>query len=74
MQLKVKKAELAIGDETNVRETCANEDCGKVEVAYGDYRACATCKLVYYCSKECQVSVWRSHKKQRKRDVAPQSA
>ncbi len=30
---KVKKAVLTIGDETDVRETCANEDCGKVRSA-----------------------------------------
>ena len=71
---KVKKAVLAIGDETDMRETCANEDCGKIETAYGQYSACAACKLVYYCSKECQVSAWRSHKKQCKRDVASRVA
>jgi ankyrin repeat protein len=67
---KVKDLVLAIGDDTDVRETCANEDCAKVEAAYGDYSACASCKLVYYCSKECQVSAWRSHKKQCKKDAA----
>ncbi len=73
-QTKVKKAVLAIGDETDVRETCAHEDCGKVETAYGQYSACAACKLVYDCSKECQVSAWRSNKKQCKRDVAARVA
>ena len=74
LQTKSMKAVLAIGDETDVREACDNGGCRKVEVAYGEYSACASCKLVFYCSKECQVSAWRSHKKACKRDAAAKVA
>ena len=70
MKTKLKKAVLAIDDEWDLRETCANESCAKMESGYGEYSACAACKLVYYSSKECQVSAWRSHKKQCKKDAA----
>jgi hypothetical protein len=38
--------------------------CGKIETL-GDAKLmkCQRCKLIYYCSKECQVANWKSHKK-----------
>jgi hypothetical protein len=36
---------------------CAN--CGNTT---GPLSACSQCKQVFYCSKECQKSDWKSHK------------
>lgn len=34
--------------------------CGESSV--GKLRVCAACKVVYYCSRECQVASWKGHK------------
>ena len=31
---------------------------------------CSVCRLVYYCSKECQKQDWKAHKQCCKREVA----
>ena len=41
--------------------TCAN--CGKGEESTGDLKACTACKLVKYCSRECQIAHRPLHKK-----------
>ena len=40
------------------RRRCANCD----QTFDRALRACARCKVVYYCSRECQRADWRSHK------------
>jgi len=47
--------------------TCAN--CGKGEEASIDLKACAACKLVKYCSRDCQIAHRPQHKKECKRRV-----
>jgi hypothetical protein len=40
-----------------VRECCANPDCGG-----SGMKCCAVCKETRYCGKECQVAHWRVHR------------
>ena len=48
--------------------TCAN--CGKGEEASIKLKACAACKLVKYCSRDCQSAHRSQHKKDCKRRAA----
>jgi len=42
---------------------CSSTSCIKVESQLGEYKTCAKCKAVFYCSKECQAFHWKlSHK------------
>jgi hypothetical protein len=64
LQTRPKKTvSLAICDLGDIRQTCANVECGQVETSYAEYSCCGECKVVFYCSKECQVAAWRSHRK-----------
>jgi hypothetical protein len=47
----------------NVVEGCSN--CGKTDTQMDGalLMKCKRCKLTYYCSKECQVADWKSHKR-----------
>ena len=38
--------------------------CNKPEPVGVKFKACAKCKEVVYCSRECQVAHWKEHKKQ----------
>ena len=38
---------------------CANTVCRKAGA-----QRCGRCKLIYYCSKECQAVDWKRHKHQ----------
>lgn len=40
---------------------CSHELC-KRDYKNGDLKLCSACKLVYYCSKKCQISDWWFHK------------
>ena len=46
-------------------DICAN--CGKGEEASIDLKTCTACKMVKYCSRECQISHRPQHKKECKR-------
>ena len=48
--------------------TCAN--CGKGEESSGELKACMACKLVKYCSRDCQ----KAHRSQHKRECRKRSA
>jgi len=37
--------------------------CGKVEEKMGQWKKCAKCGVVRYCSRECQRKDWKSHRK-----------
>ena len=37
--------------------------CQRVEVEDELFSKCSRCKMVYYCSRECQNTHWKSHKK-----------
>ena len=49
----------------NVSDICAN--CGKGEDSSGSLKACAACKLVKYCNRECQTAHRPQHKKECKK-------
>ena len=49
----------------NNTSTCAN--CGKGEEASINLKACAACKLVKYCSRDCQAAHRPQHKKECKK-------
>ena len=53
---------------TTTTTTCAN--CGKGEESTCDLRACAACKLVKYCNRECQIAHRPLHKKACKKRAA----
>ncbi|KAJ7135142.1 hypothetical protein C8R46DRAFT_1362262 [Mycena filopes] len=46
-------------DADGVPAQCEYTECRKAETIV---RACASCRQVYYCSKECQTLGWKSHK------------
>ena len=56
------------GEEENASPTCAN--CGKGEESSDSLKACAACKLVKYCSRECQIAHRPQHKKECKKRAA----
>lgn len=38
--------------------------CSKQESACGDFKRCNRCKQIVYCSRKCQTSHWKKHKKE----------
>ena len=40
------------------RIVCDNKDCDNK----GPTKNCSRCKLVYYCSRDCQKKDWKTHK------------
>jgi len=50
---------------SEISSVCAN--CGKDEEAGINLKTCTACKLVKYCSRECQIAHRPQHKKQCKR-------
>jgi len=52
-------------DEVSV---CAN--CGKGEEESGKLKSCTACKLVKYCSRECQIAHRPQHKRECRRRAA----
>src|SRR5210317_10959 len=55
--------------ETNdIVTLCAN--CGKGEECAGDLKACAACKMVKYCNRDCQIAHRPQHKKACKKRAA----
>lgn len=50
--------DLAIDEDSLAR--CGNSDCHKLQLNKGDFKKCARCKTVSYCSAECQKAHWKS--------------
>ena len=45
---------------------CSNPACYKINFTnFGEnrYKKCSRCQLAYYCTKECQLTHWKKHKK-----------
>jgi len=52
-------------------DICANcANCGKGEESSNSLKTCTACKLVKYCSRDCQVAHWPQHKKECKKKAA----
>lgn len=44
--------------------TCGSLSCTKKENEIGEFKRCGRCKLMWYCSRDCQVKSWKEgHKK-----------
>mmetsp|Transcript_14133 Transcript_14133/g.20879 ORF Transcript_14133/g.20879 Transcript_14133/m.20879 type:complete len:581 (-) Transcript_14133:644-2386(-) len=41
---------------------CANPPCKEIEANVKEFKACARCRTVAYCSKSCQAADWKLHK------------
>ena len=54
--------------------TCANAGCGAVESCPRAFKQCSKCSTAKYCSRECQLAAWPSHKRECKRLVAQREA
>jgi len=52
----------------NIVSSCAN--CGKGEEEGRNLKSCAACKLVKYCSRDCQIAHRPQHKKECKKRAA----
>jgi hypothetical protein len=42
---------------------CGNPRCNKVETKVKEYLKCSRCKMIAFCSRECQRDAWTIHKK-----------
>ncbi|TFK94136.1 hypothetical protein K466DRAFT_649494 [Polyporus arcularius HHB13444] len=42
---------------------CGNYNCLKLQNNLSDLSRCSVCKAVFYCSRPCQASDWKRHKK-----------
>jgi hypothetical protein len=47
----------------HVVKRCHNCDTVETQMVSASLMKCQRCKVSYYCSKECQVTDWKSHKK-----------
>ncbi|KAI0782000.1 hypothetical protein C8Q75DRAFT_737813 [Abortiporus biennis] len=61
------------GERATIRNICCNPDCLNVQLKKNartdsdqqmKMKICTRCKVATYCSKECQVSDWKRHKKE----------
>ena len=58
----------SVSESEDTTSTCAN--CGKGEDSSINLKSCAACKLVKYCSRDCQVAHRPQHKKECKKRAA----
>ena len=45
---------------------CSNPACYKMNItSYGEgrYKKCSRCQIAFYCTKDCQLAHWKTHKK-----------
>jgi hypothetical protein len=54
--------------------TCANAGCDATESCPRAFKQCSKCSTAKYCSRECQLAAWPSHKRECKRMVAERKA
>jgi hypothetical protein len=59
------------GGKKGKRKVCAKDGCGAL---IDDSKRCSRCCLVFYCSRECQVSDWKVHKPRCNAAVADKAA
>ncbi|KAL4425770.1 hypothetical protein ABPG75_009786 [Micractinium tetrahymenae] len=60
--LEIERAAKIAVDGGPLFRRCAG--CGVYETAWGEHKACAACKSVCYCGRECQVEHWKAgHKR-----------
>jgi hypothetical protein len=54
--------------------SCARAGCGAVESCPKAFKHCSKCRTAVYCSRECQLAAWPSHKRDCKRLAAEREA
>ena len=59
---------MSINDKTDIVSSCAN--CGKGEEESGNLKKCGACKMVKYCSTNCQQAHRPQHKKECRKRAA----
>jgi len=65
---KLQNMSTEVGNGVSVISVCAN--CGKGEEESGKLKNCTACKLVKYCSRECQIAHRPQHKKECRKRAA----
>jgi len=48
---------------TKTAHQCFDDNCTKIEQSVGEFKYCGKCRIAIYCSRECQVSHWKSFHK-----------
>jgi hypothetical protein len=61
-QLKQARQQVVQGARERGLRQC--QRCQEPDQGTEKFKCCSLCKVVFYCSKECQVEHWRTHKRE----------
>lgn len=73
---KMKMSDKKLGKDIDKKglHHCSNPECSNAEKQPRQFSTCSRCKWAAYCSKECQSTDWKRHKKECKTDSAQKRA